>query len=121
MAEDISGKESLKELRKIKKEVFNELKNREIPKAEDIVETLVSLGFLNFPIKYDVLWKSKNVDVILQYIEKEIGIYRKTHIISTYVKKTAKIVSALKSFSEDNTFHKKRKINIMLAHPLECL
>ena len=113
LAEDISEKESLKELRKIKKEVFSELKNREIPKAEDIVETLVSLGFLNFPIKYDVLWKSKNVDVILQYIEKEIGIYRKTHIISTSVKKTAKIVSALKSFSEDNTFHKKRKVNII--------
>jgi signal transduction histidine kinase len=113
LAEDISEKESLKELRKIKKEVFSELKNREIPKAEDIVETLVSLGFLNFPIKYDVLWKSKNVDVILQYIEKEIGIYSKTHIISTSVKKTAKIVSALKSFSEDNTFHKKRKINII--------
>ena len=113
LAEDISGKESLKELRKIKKEVFNELKNREIPKADDIVETLVSLGFLNFPFKYDILWKSKNVDVILQYIEKEIGIYRKTHIISTSVKKTAKIVSALKSFSEDNTFHKKRKINII--------
>ena len=113
LAEVISDKESLKELRKIKKEVISELKNREIPKAEDIVETLVSLGFLNFPIKYDVLWKSKNVDVILQYIEKEIGIYRKTHIISTSVKKTAKIVSALKSFSEDNTFHKKRKINIL--------
>ncbi len=113
LAEVISDKESLKELRKIKKEVISELKNREIPKAEDIVETLVSLGFLNFPIKYDVLWKSKNVDVILQYIEKEIGIYRKTHIISTSVNKTAKIVSALKSFSEDNTFHKKRKINIL--------
>jgi signal transduction histidine kinase len=113
LSEEISEKESLKELRRIKKELLGELKKREISQAEEIVEALVSLGYINFPHKYDDLWKSENVKVILQYIEKEIGIFRKTNIIATSVKKTAKIVSALKSFSEDNTFHKKRKIHLI--------
>jgi signal transduction histidine kinase len=113
LSQEISDKESLGELRVIKKEQTIQLETREISKAREITETLVPLGYVEFPIKYDILWKSKNVDVILQYIEKEVGVLKKTNIISTSVKKTAKIVSALKSFSEDNSFHKKRSTNIV--------
>ncbi len=113
LSQEISDKESLGELRVIKKEQTIQLETREISQAGEITETLVPLGYVEFPIKYDILWKSKNVDVILQYIEKEVGVLKKTNIISTSVKKTAKIVSALKSFSEDNSFHKKRSTNIV--------
>ncbi|NBP58892.1 hypothetical protein EBU71_20570, partial [bacterium] len=113
LSQEISGKESLKELRVIKKEQFAHLKSREIIQAGEITETLIPLGFTEFPIKFDILWKSKNINLILQYIEKEVGVKKKTSIISTSVKKTAKIVSALKSFSEDNSFHKKRSTNIV--------
>jgi signal transduction histidine kinase len=113
LSQEISEKESLGELRVIKKEQTIQLETREISQAREITETLVPLGYVEFPIKYDILWKSKNVDVILQYIEKEVGVLKKTNIISTSVKKTAKIVSALKSFSEDNSFHKKRSTNIV--------
>jgi signal transduction histidine kinase len=113
LSQEISDKESLGELRVIKKEQTIQLETREISQAREITETLVPLGYVEFPIKYDILWKSKNVEVILQYIEKEVGVLKKTNIISTSVKKTAKIVSALKSFSEDNSFHKKRSTNIV--------
>ena len=104
---------SLSEERKIKKLLQIEMKERGILNPLEILESLLPMGYTNYPKKYDLLWQGSNRTTILNYLEKEIGIFKKSTIISTSVKKTTKIVSALKSFSVDSTFLLKRKVNII--------
>ncbi|NBU98183.1 MAG: HAMP domain-containing protein, partial [Spirochaetia bacterium] len=104
---------TLKEIRSLKKSVQKNLQERNISMAEEIVETLLPLGITNLSESYDILWKKENLSDILKYIEKEKGIFKKSKIITTSVSKTTKIVSALKSLSEDSTFKTLKKVNIL--------
>jgi signal transduction histidine kinase len=104
---------TLKEIRSLKKSVQKNLQERNISMAEEIVETLLPLGITNLSETYDILWKKENLSDILKYIEKEKGIFKKSKIITTSVSKTTKIVSALKSLSEDSTFKTLKKGNIL--------
>jgi signal transduction histidine kinase len=104
---------TLKEIRSLKKSVQKNLQERNISMAEEIVETLLPLGITNISESYDILWKKENLSDILKYIEKEKGIFKKSKIITTSVSKTTKIVSALKSLSEDSTFKTLKKVNIL--------
>jgi signal transduction histidine kinase len=104
---------TLKEIRSLKKSVQKNLQERNISMAEEIVETLLPLGITNISESYDILWKKENLSDILKYIEKEKGIFKKSKIITTSVSKTTKIVSALKSLSEDSTFKTLKKGNIL--------
>jgi signal transduction histidine kinase len=104
---------TLKEIRSLKKSILKTLQDRNISMAEEIVETLLPLGITNFSESYDILWKKENISVILKYIEKEKGILKKSKIITTSVSKTTKIVSALKSLSEDTTFKTLKKASII--------
>jgi signal transduction histidine kinase len=104
---------TLKEIRSLKKSILKTLQERNVSLAEDIVETLVPLGITNIDESYDDLWKKNNIADILKYIEKERGILKKSKIITTSVSKTTKIVSALKSLSEDTTFKTLKKANVI--------
>ena len=104
---------TLKEIRSLKKTVQKNLQERNISMAEEIAETLLPLGITNLSESYDILWKKENLSDILKYIEKEKGIFKKSKIITTSVSKTTKIVSALKSLSEDSTFKTLKKVNIL--------
>jgi len=104
---------TLKEIRSLKKSVQKNLQERNISMAEEIAETLLPLGITNLSESYDILWKKENLSDILKYIEKEKGIFKKSKIITTSVSKTTKIVSALKSLSEDSTFKTLKKVNIL--------
>ena len=107
------GELSLKELREIKKKEKKLLNERNIIDSEDIVETLIPLGITEIPETYDVLWKRDSTKNLLRFIDKERGIMKKSKIITISVSKTSKIVSALKSLSEDSTFRTLKKANII--------
>ena len=113
LIENITYNLTIKEIRSLKKSLSKEISDRGIENPDEIIEFLVYLGFTQIPIKYDILWNSSNRKGILNYIENEIGILKKSNIITTSVSKTAKIVSALKSFTADTTFLNKRKANVI--------
>jgi len=102
-----------KEERQLKKQISNSLEKRGIEDFREIAGIMVFLGYQSIDEEFDPLWKDPQKKNIIKYIEKERGLQKKSFLINISVEKTAKIVSALKSFT--GASHEKRRCTNIVA------
>jgi PAS domain S-box-containing protein len=103
---------TLKELRQAKRVMRGELENLGIQEADFFADSLADSGILQVTPSLEILLKSDKARDCVDFIHRVIGFYKSTDTIDMAVKKAAKIVVALKSFSRIESIEEKQLTSI---------